>query len=98
MGRVAKADGRVSKDESEAARAVMARPGLTPQLRQAAMRLFMQGKQADFPLDDVLAQFRRECRQRHTSLQLCMEFLLMAAYADGAMHAAKRRILLHVNQ
>ena len=97
MGHVAKADGRVSEDEIEMARTVMARLGLNSQLRQAAMRLFNQGKQADFPLDDVLLQFKRECRQRRTLLQLFMEFLVMAAYADGTMHAAERRILLHIN-
>jgi DnaJ like chaperone protein len=98
MGHVAKADGRVSEDEIELARAVMARLGLSPELRQAAMRLFNQGKQPDFPLDDILSQFKRECRQRRTLLLSFMEFLLMAAYADGVMHAAERRILLHINQ
>ena len=97
MGHVAKADGRVSEDEIEIARTVMARLGLNPQLRQAAMRLFTQGKQDDFPLDDVLQQFKQECQRRRTLLQLFMEFLLMAAYADGVMHAAERRLLLHVN-
>ena len=97
MGHMAKADGRVSEDEIAIARAVMARLGLTPELRQAAMRLFTEGKRPDFPLDEVLAQFKRECRQRRTLLQLFMEFLLMAAYADGVMHAAERRLILHIN-
>ena len=97
MGHVAKADGRVSEDEIETARAVMTRLGLNPELRRAAMRLFSQGKQADFPLDEVLQQFKRECQRRRTLLQLFMEFLLMAAYADGVMHTAERRLLLHVN-
>jgi DnaJ like chaperone protein len=97
MGYVAKADGRVSEDEIEIAHTVMARLGLNPQLRQAAMRLFTQGKQADFPLDDVLLQFKQECQRRRTLLQLFMEFLLMAAYADGVMHAAERRLLLNIN-
>ena len=97
MGHVAKADGRVSEDEIEIARAVMARLGLKPELQRAAMRLFTQGKQADFPLDEVLQQFKQECQRRRTLLQLFMEFLLMAAYADGVMHAAERRLLLHVN-
>lgn len=97
MGHMAKADGRVSDDEIAIARAVMARLGLTPELRQAAMRLFTEGKRPDFPLDEVLAQFKRECRHRRTLLQLFMEFLLMAAYADGVMHAAERRLILHIN-
>jgi DnaJ like chaperone protein len=98
MGHVAKADGRVSEDEIETARAVMARLGLQPELRQAAMRLFTQGKQPDFPLDDVLLQFKNECQRRRTLLQLFMEFLLMAAYADGVMHTAERRLLQHISQ
>lgn len=98
MGHVAKADGRVSEDEIEIARTVMARLGLTPELQRAAMRLFSEGKRSDFPLDDVLVQFKRECQRRRTLLQLFMEFLLMAAYADGTVHAAERRILLHVNR
>jgi DnaJ like chaperone protein len=97
MGHLAKADGRVSEDEIETARAVMGRLGLTPELRQAAMRLFTEGKRPDFPLDDVLSQFKRECRHRRTLLQLFMEFLLLAAYADGVMHAAERRLILHIN-
>jgi DnaJ like chaperone protein len=97
MGHLAKADGRVSEDEIAAAREVMARLSLNPMLRQAAMRLFNQGKRADFPLDDVLQQFKRECHQRRTLLQTFMEFLLMAAYADGTMHAAERRLLQHIS-
>lgn len=98
MGHVAKADGRVSEDEINIARTVMSRLGLNQQLRQAAMRLFTQGKQADFPLDDVLQQFKQECQRRRTLLQLFMEFLLMAAYADGVMHPAEHRLLLHINE
>lgn len=97
MGHLAKADGRVSEGEIAAAREVMARMGLNPLLRKAAMRLFNQGKQPDFPLDDVLQQFRREVRQRRTLLQTFMEFLLMAAYADGSVHAAERRLLQHIS-
>lgn len=97
MGHLAKADGRVSEDEIAAAREVMARLGLNSMLRQAAVRLFNQGKQADFPLDDVLQQFKRECHQRRTLLQTFMEFLLMAAYADGTLHATERRLLEHIS-
>ncbi len=98
MGHVAKADGRVSEEEIDTARVVMGRLGLQPELRQAAMRLFNQGKQSDFPLDEVLQQFKRECLRRRTLLQLFMEFLLMAAYADGVMHVAERRLLQHISQ
>jgi len=97
MGHLAKADGRVSESEIAVAREVMGRMGLNPLLRKAAARLFNQGKQPDFPLDDVLQQFKREVCQRRTLLQTFMEFLLMAAYADGSVHAAERRLLQHIS-
>lgn len=97
MGHMAKADGRVSEDEIEMARTIMARMGLGEQLRQAAVRLFNEGKHADFPLDDVLTQFKQECQRRRTLLRTFMEFLLMAAYADGALHAAEHRLLHHIS-
>jgi ribosomal protein L16/L10AE len=43
IGHVAKAGDWVSEDQIEAARIMMARLGLTPELRRAAMHLFNQG-------------------------------------------------------
>jgi len=98
MGHLAKADGRVSKDEIEMARAVMSQMDLTQELRQTAIRLFDQGKRADFPLDDVLEQFRQECHRRQTLVQMFVEIQLQAAYADGVLHLAEERLLLHICQ
>jgi DnaJ like chaperone protein len=95
-GHVAKADGRVSEDEISMARAVMDQMDLGHQLRQTAIRLFNQGKRADFPLDDVLDQFRRECHRRLTLIQMFVEIQLQAAYADGRMDPAEERLLLHI--
>src|SRR3569623_218667 len=96
MGHVAKVDGRVCQDEIEIARRVMARLGLNAMLQQAAIRLLNEGKRADFPLDDVLAQFKRECLRRRNLLRMFLELLIKAAYADGVMHAAERKLLLRV--
>ncbi len=96
MGHVAKADGRVSEDEISMARAVMDQMDLSHQLRQTAIRLFNQGKRADFPLDDVLDQFRRECHGRQTLIRLFVEIQLQAAYADGRFDPAEERLLLHI--
>lgn len=97
MGHVAKADGRVCPDEIEIARRVMAQLGLNATLQQAAIRLFNEGKRADFPLDKVLAQFKRECLRRRNLLRMFLELLIQAAYADGVMHPAERRLLLRVS-
>ena len=96
MGHLAKADGHVSSEEIQAASVVMSQMQLTPPQREAAIGLFEQGKQGDFPLDDVLKQFRTECHRRVTLLRMFMEIQVQAALADGRVDAAENRILLHV--
>jgi len=98
MGHVAKADGRVSENEIEMARGVMQQMRLDEQQKRAAIDLFNQGKQPDFDLEGVLEQFRQEARRRRTVLQMFMEILIHAAYADGVMHPAEQNVLRHIGQ
>ena len=93
MGNLAKADGKVSRDEIRLAETVMDEMNLSPDMRRAAINLFNQGKAGDFPLRDVLTQFRHECHGRTTLIQLFLEIQLQAAYADGELHAAEERLL-----
>jgi DnaJ like chaperone protein len=96
MGRLAKADGHVSKDEIAFAQAVMAQMRFSAQQKKVAIELFNQGRQPDFDLEGVLQQFRTECHRRHTLMQMFLEVQLQAAYADGELHPAERELLLHV--
>jgi DnaJ like chaperone protein len=96
MGVVAKADGRVSKQEIQLAEALMSQMGLHGEMRRTAMRLFSEGKGADFPLDDVLQQFRTECHGRKTLIRMFIEIQLQAAYADGHLHKTEEQLLLHI--
>lgn len=96
MGHVCKADGRVTRDEIDLARAVMQEMELDEQQRQIAIRLFTRGKEADFPLDEVLAQFRAEIEGRRSLVRMFMEIQLAAAYADGEPRAVERALLHHV--
>ncbi|MCW8907571.1 MAG: co-chaperone DjlA [Sedimenticola sp.] len=96
MGAVAKADGRVSPDEIALARSVMDEMDLSAEMRQTAINLFNQGKKADFPLDEVVDQFRSECHRRNTLIQMFIEIQLQAAYADGKLDRAEEQLLLQV--
>jgi len=96
MGHMAKADGRVTADEIRLAEQVMLQMQLDARLRKLAQRLFSEGKAADFPLDDVLDQLKKECLHRHTLLRMFLEIQMQAALADGIIHAAERKLLLHV--
>ncbi|HTQ99987.1 MAG TPA: co-chaperone DjlA [Candidatus Acidoferrum sp.] len=93
MGHMAKADGLVTRAEIAVAEAVMRQMRLSPQQQQLAMALFAQGKQPDFPVDDVLLQLRRECRNSGHLLQMFLEIQIATALADGNLDAAERRVL-----
>lgn len=92
MGHVAKADGRVSADEIRVARTVMAQMNLSPAQQRAAIELFNQGKQPNFPLDAVLIEFRNECRGYAGLLRMFLQIQLQAALADGALDPAEQEI------
>lgn len=96
MGCIAKADGQVSKDEIDLAKAVMNEMDLDDGMRRAAINLFNQGKEDAFPLDDVLDQFRQECHRRNTLIQMFIEIQLQAAYADGRLDTAEEHLLLDI--
>ncbi len=98
MGHVAKADGRVSEDEIAMARSIMQQMALDEAQTKVAIDLFNQGKQGDFDLDGVVEQFRQEAHRRTTLLQMFMEILLHAAYADGVMQPDEQRVLRRISE
>lgn len=96
MGHVAKADGRVDPSEIELAENVMASMELTPELRDAAIKLFNQGKQPDFELRPIVLQFRQECQRRTNLYRLFMEIQIQAALADGVIRKEEHAVLLEI--
>lgn len=96
MGRLSKADGRVSEAEIAYARRTMDWMGLTPEQRREAMRLFAEGKQPDFPLDETLVRLHRECAGWHSLVRMFVGIQLRAAYADGVIHDSERDLLFHI--
>ncbi len=96
MGCLAKIDGRVTRNEISLAESIMDQMDLSSEQRRAAIDLFREGKKADFPLDEVLAQFKQEIRGRRDLERMFIEILVHAAFADGSLHEAERRLLLRI--
>ena len=96
LGHIAKADGHVSPEEISLANRVMDEMALTSDMRATAINLFQQGKQADFPLDDVLAQFYKECHRRTDLIRMFLEIQLQEAFADGILAVSEEKLLLHI--
>ena len=93
MGHIAKSDGHVSKHEIGVAEDVMHQMRLNSQQRKVAIRLFEEGKKEDFPLQDILDQFRLECHRRRNLMQMFLEILIATALADGVFENKEREIL-----
>ena len=93
MGYVAKSDGRVTRDEIALAEQVMQQMQLNPDQRELAINLFNEGKKDDFPIHEVLSQFKRECRRRRNLVQMFLEIVIATAQADGQMDNSEQDIL-----
>ncbi|CAE6879332.1 Regulatory DnaK co-chaperone. Direct interaction between DnaK and DjlA is needed for the induction of the wcaABCDE operon [Vibrio sp. B1REV9] len=93
MGHVAKAKGQVTKEEIQLASAMMERMNLHGEQRRAAQDAFREGKESDFPLDDVLMRVKTSSSGRFDLLQFFLELQISAAFADGAVHPSERNVL-----
>ncbi len=96
MGHMAKADGRVSESEITLARNIMRQMQLDSEQEKKAIGLFNKGKAADFPLEDVIDDFHRECHHNRNLERMFVEILLHAAYADGVLHEAESHIFYRI--
>jgi DnaJ like chaperone protein len=93
MGKIAKADGRVSEKEIELARHVMARMALDEAQRLEAMRLFNEGKAPEFSVETIVGELSEVIGRRMTLAQIFLEIQLQAAYADGQLTVNERDVL-----
>lgn len=98
MGHLAKADGQVSEREIAKARHIMSRMQLNDGQKQAAMRLFNEGKSVGFDLAAVLRQLVNDCGRQKNLLQMFLEIQVMTALADDELHPHERTILLDLAQ
>lgn len=96
MGHIAKADGKVTAAEINLAKRVMDQLVLTEEMRATAINLFQQGKAANFPINDVLEQFRRECHRRTHLIRMFLEIQIQAAFADGVLDQAEEKVLQNI--
>jgi DnaJ like chaperone protein len=90
MGHVAKADGRVTEREIQAARTVMQSLRLNAAQVQLAIQLFNAGKQADFDIDAEMTQLRLACHSQPEILWVFLEIQLRFALAGSDMTGAAR--------
>ena len=96
MGHVAKADGRVSEQEIQAARAVMAQFRLSEADVRRAIEFFTAGKEANFPLQQTLLDLARHCGNRMDLRLMFVQIQLQTAVLGEGLNDASRAILQRV--
>jgi DnaJ like chaperone protein len=96
MGHIAKAHGRVSEQDIQAARAVMAELRLNPAQVRAAIAHFTAGKQPGFVLDVALATLVRACGGRPDVLRVFVEIQMRVALAGNDLDPTARTLLQRI--
>src|SRR5690606_28062749 len=96
LGRMAKADGRVSEEEIQAAEIMMDRMQLAADMRDEAKRLFKKGAQPDFDLSASMGEFIAVTSAYPHLKQLLLVYLITMAMSDHELHENEIAILREV--
>ncbi|RUO27906.1 co-chaperone DjlA [Aliidiomarina sedimenti] len=94
LGHLAKSKGRVTEVDIAQAQQLMRELELHGDMMREAQEAFREGKQANFPLEKTLKQFRQDSRGRFDLLQLFMEQLVVAALNDRRLQRSEYDVLL----
>ena len=96
MGHIAKAKGQVTQTDIQIANAYMDQMRLQGAARAQAQASFSQGKQADFSLQDTLAEFTEMVRGERNVLQMFLGIQVQIAFSDGIIDAKEKSILYSI--
>lgn len=96
MGKLAKADGRVSEEEIAHAETLMVKLGMTPEHRQQAIVLFKKGADPEFNLDETYRKFISVCGHTHHLKEMLLVYLVVMALADGHFHPEEEKLLTDI--
>jgi len=96
MGKLAKADGRVSEEEIAHVEQFMQKLKMTAQHREQAIRLFKQGADASFDIYPVYQRFLSVCGQTRNLREVLLTYLIVLALADGHFHPEEEALLTEI--
>ena len=96
MGKLAKADGHISKDEIEHVEQFIQKLGMSAEHRQQAIVLFGHGSAPDFDFEPNLRKFMAVCGHTHSLKQMLLVYLIVMALSDGRIDSAEERLLIDI--
>ncbi|MEX2442918.1 MAG: TerB family tellurite resistance protein [Alkalispirochaeta sp.] len=98
LGKLAKADGRVSREEGEQIVAFLDQMNVSGEQRSFAIRVFNEAKDSSYSVEDFAQQFAEFSRGRHDLRSSMMDMLFRIALADGEFHPAEDAMIASVAQ
>lgn len=96
MGKLAKADGQVSRDEIAHVEQFMQKMGMTAEHRLQAIALFKRGADPEFDINPVYQRFLAVCGHTRNLKQVLLVYLIVMALADGHFHPAEEALLADI--
>jgi DnaJ like chaperone protein len=93
MGKLAKADGVITKDEIDHVELFIKKMGMTTEHREQAISQFKRGAAVDFEITQTLSAFMAACGQTLNLKQMLLVYLIVMALADGKLDNAELGLL-----
>lgn len=96
MGKLAKADGRISEVEISHVEQFMSKLGMSSDHRLQAIALFKQGAAPDFNVTGKLNEFLAVCGHTHSLKQMLLVYLIIMGLSDGQLNAAEENLIKEI--
>ncbi len=95
-GKLAKADGQISKHEIAHVEQFIQKLGMPAEHRQNAIALFKQGADPSFDFEPSLREFMAVCGHTHSLRQMLLVYLIVMALSDGRIDSSEERLLIDI--
>lgn len=96
MGKLAKADGRVSETEVSHVEQFMQKLGMTREHRLKAIALFKQGSSVNYDIHPQIGEFLSVCGASGNLKQMLLVYLIIMGLSDGQLNAAEENLLREI--
>ncbi len=98
MGKLAKADGRVSENEIAHVEKFMQQLNMSPNHRKKAIQHFQTGAKVDYQIDDLIQNFLEVTASSPNLKQMLMVYLIRVAAADGQLDQKETELMREISQ
>ena len=98
MGKLAKVDGRITKDEITHVEQFMLKLGMSSEHRLKAIALFKRGASIKFDINPKINEFIAICGYSSSLKQMLLVYLIIMGLSDGALSTAEVNLLRDIGK